>query len=177
MCLWKGNKESSKKNNLYVWYGHEDFITVNKQINIFSSTFHVLWVLFTQGEWDWRSRESVVSPSWRIYMCYSLKKHYFFKWSDSFLSGSTPLAHSSFPLWKGSRETLCATSVGIPQIEQSKTLMKRENSFPFILLSEIYLERPVPELYYIKETIIQKTNPFKMITNCILYFHRITLFP
>lgn len=106
-----------------------------------------------------------------------LRKHYFFKLSDSFLPGSTPLPHSSFSLWKWSRETLCAPSLGIPQIEHSKTLMKRENSFPFILLSEIYLEWPVPELYYIKETIIQKTNLFKMITNCILYFHRITLFP
>lgn len=108
----------------------------------------------------------------------SLGKHYFFKLTNSFLLGSTPSPHSSFSLWKWSRETLCAPSLGIPQIEQSKTLMKRENSYPFILLSEIYLEWPVPELYYIYiKTIIQKTNLFQMITNCILYFHRITLFP
>lgn len=103
-------------------------------------------------------------------------------WAILFFQGKLP--HPIHPsLSENHPGKLCAPSPGIPQIEQSKTLMKRENSFPFILLSEIYLDWPVPELYYIKQnkkhtkTLIQNTNPFQMITNCILYFHRFTLFP
>lgn len=92
-------------------------------------------------------------------MCSKPGEALFLQAERFFSVGSTPSPHSSF-LSENDPGKLCAPSLGIPQIEQSKTLMKRENSIPFILLSEIDLEWPVPELYYIKETIIQKPNPF-----------------
>lgn len=49
--------------------------------------------------------------------------------------------------------------------------------FAFRNILEMAYARVVLYKTITTKTIIQKTDPFQMITNCILYFHRITLFP
>lgn len=142
-------KRIIQNKNFQVWKGHENLIVCKQTKNI--SSLHFVRKLFSFKRNGPGGLGHVSALPVRGSKCAPrLGSRISSGWVILFFRGQ--LLHPIHPsLSENDPGELWAPSLGIPQIEQSKTLMKRENSFPFIWLSEIYLEWPVPELYYIKK--------------------------